>query len=526
MKLRDNASALPLLLTAGVLCATFNVHAQVYKCEANGSVIYQQTPCGTGRGKELNTAPNTMERMAPIRRDRPAASASSPATGSGFDAVAKAQRNGMWEWVDVRKTDRRGYFCVSDSYKLDPRTSLPRSYGGNCNVPRDTVSGGRFELQVQCVLGSSGDKEFGKMVMTMSGTATPTQIDISFFPQPSGTHSRLAVLGEQVRTEATERWTWIRPCRPEEAPGPQWKPPADAPKPTPQASAPQPAPRVAAAGRTDEVLPAHVASLYALADRSYIEALGVFKATAGSNPPNTIDVRVRRSNRPLVLVLSSGEPVRWNLVLEPGAELSAVLISGNNGQVIAGAGGVRVIELGKTNAYKNDQLPPLQRELTQKIGRPADRFQGQYEASSFSVGGTPDSVAKQDKYGIGTDSVIAMLGAVRTPASEPVHVNVADVRVRRSARPVVLVLSSNVGVRWNISLDPGAELRAVFTAGSAAQSVTGVNRIPIKHLGFERPVADAQAHEKAVEQEIGRRIDMHPQRFLGDKPRSFEVGGE
>lgn len=137
MKLRDNANAFRLLLTVVALCATFNAHAQVYNCEANGSMVYQQTRCDTGRGKELNTAPNTMDRMAPIRQARPAASASLPAAGGGSDAAAEAQRNGMWEWVDVRKTDRRGDFCVSDNYKFDPRSSLPRSYGGNCSDWRD-----------------------------------------------------------------------------------------------------------------------------------------------------------------------------------------------------------------------------------------------------------------------------------------------------------------------------------------------------------------------------------------------------
>ncbi len=522
MKLRNSAKAVSLL-TVGALCTTFTTHAQVYKCEVNGSVVYQEKPCDTGRGKELNTVPNTMDRMAPVRQGP--AGTRTPAAGGGFDAVAKAQRNGMWEWVDVRKTGSRGYFCVSDSYKFDPRRSLPQSYGGTCNVPRDTVSGAHFELQVQCVLGSSGENEFGKMVMTMRGTATPTQIDISFFPQPSGNHSRLAVLGEQVRTETTERWTWIRPCGSDEKPGPQWIRPSDVPKPKQPSTSSELSPRVAAPDRRSEGLGLHEKVLYDLGDRSFVEAVGVFKADSASEN-NTIDIRVKRSSRPVILVLSSKEAVRWNVTLESGAELSAILLSGSSSQTIAGVTGVRVIELGTTSVYQDTQLPQLQRELTKKIGRPADRFQGQYAAKNFALGGKLEAVSNQDKYRLGEDSAVEMLGAYRLNSTEPVQVNIVDVRVQRSVRPVVLVLNSNAGVQWNISLDAGADLRAVFTAGNSAQSVAGVSGIRVTHLGLDKPyTADTRTFEKEVEQAIGRRIDKFPQKILGDKPRAFEVGG-
>jgi hypothetical protein len=132
----------------------------------------------------------------------------------------------------------------------------------------------------------------------------------------------------------------------------------------------------------------HEKFLYDLGDRSFVEALGVYKAEASTGSQgNTIDVRVKSSTRPLLLVLSSSEAVRWNLSLDVGAKLSAILISGSASQTLAGIAGVRVIELGRTNAYEDANLAPLQREVVRKIGRPVDRFQGKYQARTFTAGG-------------------------------------------------------------------------------------------------------------------------------------------
>jgi hypothetical protein len=102
-----------------------------------------------------------------------------------------------------------------------------------------------------------------------------------------------------------------------------------------------------------------------------------------------IDVTVRRTSKPIILVLCSYEPVQWKLKIEPGAKLNAVLVSGYYTSQVSGAGSARVVLTGSTYAYS--QGGPEFRRFNQEImlwtGRTIDVFQGKYEGSTFSVGG-------------------------------------------------------------------------------------------------------------------------------------------
>lgn len=61
--------------------------AQVYKCEANGSVVYQQVPCDGGRGKEVDARPNTVDPLAPTRSNAVRRPAPAARTRGSMDAV-------------------------------------------------------------------------------------------------------------------------------------------------------------------------------------------------------------------------------------------------------------------------------------------------------------------------------------------------------------------------------------------------------------------------------------------------------
>jgi hypothetical protein len=127
-----------------------------------------------------------------------------------------------------------------------------------------------------------------------------------------------------------------------------------------------------------------------------VEAIGVYQGATGTpqaggmRRPGAVEVRLRRSARPLVLVLSSYEPVRWVLVPEPGAQLAAVLVSGYYPSQVAGAGSARVIMAGDAYAYKQDsgQYEALNRQVLRFVGKGIGLFQGRYEGSNFSVGGS------------------------------------------------------------------------------------------------------------------------------------------
>ncbi len=133
-----------------------------------------------------------------------------------------------------------------------------------------------------------------------------------------------------------------------------------------------------------------------LARNSQIEALGVYQgkmigaqATASERRKGNIEVRIRRSAKPIVLVLSSYEPVRWQLTREPGANLVVVLVSGYYQSEVVGAGAARVVMNGSSFSYKpgSQEYSALNRDVMRLTGKRIDVFQGRYEGESFSVGG-------------------------------------------------------------------------------------------------------------------------------------------
>lgn len=131
-----------------------------------------------------------------------------------------------------------------------------------------------------------------------------------------------------------------------------------------------------------------------LANNVQIEGVGVYQGknanrSGGAHSMGAVEVLVRRSNKPVVLVLSSYEAVNWQLMLAPGAQLAAVMVSGYYQSKVIGAGSARVINTGGAYAYKSGsaQYNALNREVVSTFGKGMDIFQGTYEGEHFSVGG-------------------------------------------------------------------------------------------------------------------------------------------
>lgn len=128
---------------------------------------------------------------------------------------------------------------------------------------------------------------------------------------------------------------------------------------------------------------------------SNIEGVGVYEGGGARHGVGqrtvvgNVEVRVRRSARPIALVLSSYEPVRWTIVTESGAKLSAVLLSGYYESTVVGAGSARIYQIGQGYAYERQspEYAAMQRTVVSWAGRPMTVFQGRYTGSSFSVGG-------------------------------------------------------------------------------------------------------------------------------------------
>lgn len=137
-----------------------------------------------------------------------------------------------------------------------------------------------------------------------------------------------------------------------------------------------------------------VSPLQAQLSDAEVEGVGVYEGGGAKHGigqktvPGVVEVRVRRSARPIALVLSSYEPVRWTIVTEPGAKISAVLLSGYYESTVVGAGSARIYQIGQDYAYaqQSPEYAKLQRTVMTWTGKKMTIFQGRYAGSNFSVG--------------------------------------------------------------------------------------------------------------------------------------------
>ncbi|OYY73711.1 MAG: hypothetical protein B7Y40_07560 [Gammaproteobacteria bacterium 28-57-27] len=128
-----------------------------------------------------------------------------------------------------------------------------------------------------------------------------------------------------------------------------------------------------------------------------VEAVGVYQGTGtsgGVSPEGrkmgTVDVLVRRGTAPVILVLSSYEPVQWKISIDPGAQLAGVLLSGYYPSLVTGAGSALVLQMGRFYAYQRStrEYDALNREVQSWTGGQSIKvFQGQYKGTTYTVGG-------------------------------------------------------------------------------------------------------------------------------------------
>jgi hypothetical protein len=72
-----------------------------------------------------------------------------------------------------------------------------------------------------------------------------------------------------------------------------------------------------------------------------------------------------------LLVLTSYNPVNWLIRIEGGAQLRAVILSGNEESTVFGAGSARIHQLGRWNAYRRGTLEfkALEGEIRKTTGK-------------------------------------------------------------------------------------------------------------------------------------------------------------
>jgi hypothetical protein len=135
-------------------------------------------------------------------------------------------------------------------------------------------------------------------------------------------------------------------------------------------------------------------TLSRLARSAQVEAVSVYEAVAMRAPSmpqkqGPVRVNLRRTMRPIVLVLSSHQTVEWQLDIAPGVELTAVLMSGYGESTVAGAGTALVASIGGFYAFKRGsaEFRHLEDEVLRCTGRNIENFQSVYAGHSFEIGG-------------------------------------------------------------------------------------------------------------------------------------------
>ena len=116
-----------------------------------------------------------------------------------------------------------------------------------------------------------------------------------------------------------------------------------------------------------------------------VEAIGVYETKDRS--PAGVTVLIKKSNKPIVLMLSAYEPVRWNLIKELGANLVAVIATGYNVPVVTGANGTRTMVKRGSYAYEKNSpgYAAWNSDAIMWTGKPIGNFQGIYGGTTFVV---------------------------------------------------------------------------------------------------------------------------------------------
>lgn len=93
--------------------------------------------------------------------------------------------------------------------------------------------------------------------------------------------------------------------------------------------------------------------------------------------------------------------------------------------------------------------------------------------------------------------------------------------------PLVLVLSADHEVSWQIAIAPGADLCAVLLSGMGQSSVSGAGPAQVSFIGGSGSVERDPAALQILENEVLHRLGLRIGRFRSLRGgRSFEIGAD
>ena len=122
------------------------------------------------------------------------------------------------------------------------------------------------------------------------------------------------------------------------------------------------------------------------------EAVTVFEAIVAGTAMlprvgKPVRVTINESRLPMVLVLSSHQPVTWRVELRPGARLLAVLLAGCGESRVSGAGDAVVQSIGGYYAFRrgSGEFRHLEEEVRRATGCAIGKFESASAASEFQA---------------------------------------------------------------------------------------------------------------------------------------------
>ncbi len=257
----------------------------------------------------------------------------------------------------------------------------------------DMITGRKLERQLQALEQeerlSKARLEALKMGQDMNRAPRP------MYPYSAPTMSQDILIRRQVERGYYPNTVRMSPAMSPAAEAPAAEAPAMAPAPMPSPliqSAPiQNSPIQSYSAAANELRKQAITNttsrmLGAIPSNARVEAVGVYEAKDRSS--SGVNVMIKKSDQPIVLMLSAYEPVRWNLMKEPGANLVAVIASGHHLPEVTGAGATKTVIKRGEYAYQQNSAgyATLNNEAMLWTGKPISKFQGIYGGTVFIVG--------------------------------------------------------------------------------------------------------------------------------------------
>jgi RNA polymerase sigma factor (sigma-70 family) len=244
-----------------------------------------------------------------------------------------------------------------------------------------------------------------------------------------------------------------------------------------------------------------------------MHVIGVYSAkNRGEKQNGSVEVEVRPTSKPVVLVLTSYLSVDWHVKLIGRTRIKKAIISGYDAQEIQGLpAGVPVENRSYYPAdgsrrkrgwfwasnWNTPQWREMVRRLNEMTGLPVASFQGKYVGDSFIVdgkrgrdmgqngsiprAGAHKELTPRELLTACADAELHVVGMYSPDISNPGKP--VDMEVRSTAKPVVLVLTSYMEVVWNVHLARGARVKAVLVAGYFPQVVEGIPAdVPVQYF--------------------------------------------